>query len=77
MLFRSSISESNSKMDFEILIDKLNYDEKLIVTLFYNNNYSCKEISYILKMNVNTVKSKLLRAKEKVKNYYKGGIYNG
>lgn len=73
----SSIYESNSKMDFEILIDKLNYDEKLIVTLFYNSNYSCKEISDILKMNVNTVKSKLLRAKEKVRNYYKGGILNG
>lgn len=72
----TSIQNSNSKLDFEILIRKLDYDEKLIVTLYYNSHYSCKEISDILNMNINTVKSKLLRAKEKVKKYYKGGIYN-
>lgn len=73
----SSIENINSKMDFELMISQLNYEEKLIVTLFYNNKYSCNEISNILNMNVNTVKSKLSRAKEKVKKYYKGGIFDG
>lgn len=71
------INESNSKIDFEILIKNLSYEEKLIATLYYNNRYSYSEISNILDININTVKSKLLRAKEKVKKNYKGGIYNG
>lgn len=73
----NSIQNSNSKIDFELMIDKLSYDEKLIVTLYYNSNYSCNEIADILNMNANTVKSKLLRTKDKIKKYYKGGIYNG
>lgn len=73
----SSIENINSKMDFELMISQLNYEERLIVTLFYNNRYSCNEISNILNMNVNTVKSKLNRAKEKVKKHYKGGEFGG
>lgn len=72
-----NIQTVNSNIDFELLINNLDYEEKLIVTLFYNSNYSSKEISDILKMNINTVKSKLLRAKQKIKNEYKGGVYNG
>jgi len=64
----------NSMLDFELLINKLNYEERLIVTLFYNSQYSCNEIAEILDMNINTVKSKLKRAKDKIKIYYKGGI---
>lgn len=71
------IGDSISNMDFKILIEKLDYQERLIVTLFYNSKYSCNEISEILTMNTNTVKSKLRRAKEKIKKSYKGGIYNG
>lgn len=71
----NSINSINSKMDFELLINKLNYEEKLIVTLYYNNKYSCNEIANILNMNINTVKSKLSRAKDKVKKSYKGGVF--
>lgn len=70
----NSINNINAKLDFEILINQLSYKEKLIVTLYYNNGYSCSEISNILNMNVNTVKSKITRAKEKVKKYYEGGV---
>lgn len=73
----NSINLIDCKIDFELLIDKLNYEEKLIITLYYNNRYSCNEIANILNKNVNTVKSKLIRAKEKVKKYYKGGIFYG
>ena len=61
----NSITSINSKLDFE---------EKLIVALYYNSKYSCNEIADILHMNINTVKSKLTRAKEKIKKYYKGGV---
>lgn len=70
----NSINNINAKLDFELLINQLNYEEKLIVTLYYNNGYSCSEISNILNMNVNTVKSKITRAKEKVKKHYEGGV---
>lgn len=72
-----NIQTVNSNIDFELLINNLDYEEKIIITLFYNSNYSSKEISDILNMNINTVKSKLLRAKQKIKNTYKGGSYNG
>lgn len=65
----------NSKIDFNLLIEHLNYEEKLIITLYYNSSYSCDEISKILNMNVNTVKSKLIRARNKLKKLYKGGIF--
>lgn len=68
------IQESNSKIDFEILINHLNYEEKLIITLFYNSMYTCNEIAEILNLNVNTVKSKLFRAKEKIRKNYRGGV---
>lgn len=71
-----SIQESDLNMDFETLIKNLNYEEKLVITLFYSNKCSCNEISDILNMNINTVKSKLNRAKEKIKKYYEGGLYN-
>lgn len=74
--FESNIQSANSNIDFELLINNLNYEERIIVTLFYNSNFSSKEISDILNININTVKSKLLRAKQKIKNKYKGGIYN-
>lgn len=68
----------NSKIDFELILKNLNYKEKLIITLYYNSGYSCGEISDILGMKRNTVKSILTRTKEKIKKIYdKGGIYNG
>ncbi|MCI8470463.1 MAG: sigma-70 family RNA polymerase sigma factor [Clostridia bacterium] len=70
----NSINNINAKLDFELLINQLSYEEKLIITLYYNNGYSCSEISNILNMNINTVKSKITRAKEKVKKYYEGGV---
>lgn len=69
-----SVNLVNSEINFELLIEKLQYEEKLIVTLFYNNQYSCTEISKIVGINVNTVKSKLQRVKKKVKKYYEGGF---
>lgn len=66
--------DTESKIDFDLLISKLDYEERLIVTLYYNSELSCNEISSILNMNVNTVKSKLLRAKKKIINYIQGGV---
>lgn len=69
------IQTSDSKIDFDILIDRLDYEEKIIITLFYNNKYTCSEIAEILNININTVKSKIARTKQKIRKYYKGGAF--
>lgn len=71
-----NIQNVNSNIDFKLLINSLSYEEKIIITLFYNSNYSIKEISDILNINSNTIKSKISRAKQKIKNKYKGEMNN-
>lgn len=71
------VVEDNSfdNISFDILIRNLKDDEQLILTLYYYSNYSTKEISKILKLNESTIRSKIFRAKEKLKNQYEGGYY--
>lgn len=68
--FDNSIQDIQDKMSFDSLIKKLNYDEKIVFTLYYNSQFSSKQISEILKISVNTVKSRLTRGKNKLKKYY-------
>lgn len=65
------INEINSKLDFERILDVLNYEEKIVITLYYNSQFTCRQISKLLGININTVKSRLLRGKKKIKNIYK------
>lgn len=64
--------EDNSfeNISFDILIRNLNEEEKLILTLYYYSGYSTKEISKIIKVNENTIRSKISRAKYKLRNQY-------
>ena len=62
---------SENDMDFYLLIKCLNYEERIIVTLYYLECYTTKEISQILGINENTIKTKLAIAKMKIKNNYK------
>lgn len=65
----------NSNIDFDLLINNLKYDERIVMTLYYKGRYSPSEISNILNISVNTVKSRITRAREKLKKLYdKGGI---
>lgn len=59
--------DNSDNMEFEILIRDLDYDEKLILTLYYCSKYTVKEISKITKINENTIKSKMLRARNKIR----------
>lgn len=67
--------ENFENIGFDILIRNLKDDEKLILTLYYYSGYSTKEISKILKINESTIRSKISRAKEKLKIQYEGGYY--
>lgn len=64
----------HSMFDFEHLevaeaVYKLDDEERLVLSLSVLNGYSSREISQVSGINDNTVRSKLSRAKEKLKNY--------
>lgn len=60
----------DNKVDFETVLENLTYEDRLLITLYYNSQFSIKEIAKLIKSNVNTVKSKLLRVKKKIKEIY-------
>lgn len=61
-------------LNFYEMIKKLKYEERIVIVLFYGEKYTTKEISNILNVNENTIKTRIYRAKEKIKYTYKGGI---
>ena len=62
----------NDNMEFDVLIRNLNYEEKMILTLYYYSKYTVKEISEIVKTNENTIKSKMVRARNKIRKQIEG-----
>ncbi|MBP3832191.1 MAG: sigma-70 family RNA polymerase sigma factor [Clostridia bacterium] len=65
--------EQLEELDFYSILKGLKYEERMILTLFYLEDYSIKEISKVMKLNENTVKTKLKRGKDKIRiNYGKG-----
>lgn len=66
--------EVNAKMDFYILIKNLNEKEKLAITLYYSENLTTKEISKILKEPESTIRNRISRAVNKLKDKYEGRI---
>ena len=69
----NNVLETENNLDFNLLISKLDEEERMVVILYYNDKYKIKEISKILKMNENTVKVKLHRARKKIEKMKKGG----
>ncbi len=69
--YREPIEEVHNKMNFDILISKLSYEERIALTLYYNSGLSYSQISKILKANENTIKSRITRAVQKLKKLYK------
>lgn len=57
------------------IIKILNYEERLIIILYYMEDYSVKEVKSILKMNENTINTHLYRARQKLKKNYGGNEY--
>ena len=52
--------------EFGNIIESLKSEEKLILTLYYGQKYTTKEIAKMLKTNENTIKTKIRRAKKKL-----------
>lgn len=71
------LKQKINDLDFFILIKNLNYDERIAITLFYLEGFSTKEISKILKVPEGTIKTRISRARKKLKDLLKkGGIVN-
>lgn len=67
-------SKVESDASFENLLQNMNPEDREIFLFYYQYNYSTKEIASILDMNENTIKSKLKRNKEKLKELMKGRL---
>lgn len=76
IILNEEMDENKFFIEFDKLIDGLNSDEQLIFILFYKYQYSSKEISNIMKINSQTVKSKLYRGRNKIKDYIKYVLKN-
>ena len=70
------IDNLENKIGIEQLLYLLSYEERLCITLFYCNNFTLTEIADILNTSPNTIKSRIFRAKEKIKKTYNGGVEN-
>lgn len=51
----------------DIALEKLNENERMILVLKYIHSFTEKEIATMLDLNVNTVKTRLYRARQKMK----------
>lgn len=63
---KHDISDIDEKIYIKQLINELNEDDKVIIRL-YLDGYKTKEIADILNMNENSIKTKIRRAKNKMK----------
>ena len=66
-------NDESGNIEFEILIKNLSSEEKLLLTLYYCSKYTIKEISKITKIKENTIKGKLARARNKIRNQLEEG----
>ncbi|MCI8637161.1 MAG: RNA polymerase sigma factor [Clostridia bacterium] len=83
LLSLETIENQKTYSNEENIEDKLNYEEilamfkeqdQMLLLLYYSNGYTTKQISQILNKNENTIKTKLRRMKEKIKENY--SFYN-
>lgn len=69
------VNDNLEKMNFEMFIRNLSLDEQTILTLYYYSGYTTKEIGHIMGKNENTIKTKIRRAKDKLREEYGGELY--
>ncbi len=61
------ISNLNENQSFYDLISFLEEKDRLIITMYYLNEYTTKDISEILKINESTLRSRISKIKEKIR----------
>lgn len=68
--------ETPERHDIYYAVLNLPIKYRTVIHLYYYENYSIKEISKILKLNENTIKTRVSRARQKLEKTVKGGIEN-
>ena len=62
--------EVDDDIDFYTMIEDLYEEERILLSMYYSDEYTTKEISEILKINESTIRSKISRAKIKIAKKY-------
>lgn len=60
-------------LDFKFICKNLKYEDRIIIMLYYMENFTDKEIGKILNLKENTIKTKRTRVKQQIKNIIKKG----
>lgn len=68
------IFETKERHDIYYAVQELPLKYRTIIHLYYYEGYKIEEISKILKININTIKSRLTRARENLKKKIEGGM---
>lgn len=71
-------NDVESDLEFYELLKDFKYEERIILILYYKEEYTVKEIKSILNMKVSTINTHLFRARAKLKEKLeKGGELHG
>ena len=65
--YESDLIDLENHMNFFKIIDFLDVQEKTLITMYYLDEYTTKEISEILDINESTLRSKLSSIRNKIK----------
>ena len=65
--YESDLIDLENNMNFFNIIDFLDVKEKTLITMYYLDEYTTKEISEILDINESTLRSKLSSIRNKIK----------
>ena len=71
------VNSWDNKIEVGKFMNLLNYNERIAIILYYSHQYTTKEISQILKTSENNIKSRLRRAKKKIREDYERSENNG
>lgn len=63
----SNIEKTEADINFYLLIKDLKYEERIIIILYYMEQFTFKEIGKILHCSESTIKTRFYRAKEKIR----------
>lgn len=67
------IDKTDEIIDFNFICRNLKYEDKMIISLYYMERFTDKEIGKILNLKESTVTTKRMRAKQKIKKLLEKG----